>query len=144
MLDNFTERRNRLIELQKRLLIKFPVQDYNVYIFGSYIRDDFDPNHSDIDIGILCNDPSKRLDILDFICDTVDELISIKRDIITVDLQPDCLINIDILTTPFQLTDYKPKDLDIYLYKLLKKRREVQYFIQRARDVSKRQISYKY
>lgn len=141
MYDDFTERRLILVEIQKRLLNKFPEEDYNIYIFGSFIRDDFKPKYSDIDIGILCENPTKRFELLDFISDILEELIPIKRDIVTVELQPDCFVNIDILTSPFHFTGYRPEGLDIYLYRLLRKRREVQYFRNRARDVSKRRIA---
>ena len=57
---NWSERRNLLIKLQGQLLQYFPKEDYNVIIFGSYIRADFDVRKSDIDIIVYAEDEKKQ------------------------------------------------------------------------------------
>lgn len=66
-LDSWEDRRKLLVRFQAELIQAFPDEsDYNVYIFGSFIRSDFKPGISDIDLIIHCNDFLKRCDIYDF------------------------------------------------------------------------------
>ena len=66
-LDSWEKRRELLVRFQSELIQAFPDEsDYNVYVFGSFIRRDFKPGISDIDLIIYCNDFLKRCDIYDF------------------------------------------------------------------------------
>ena len=67
-LDSWEKRRELLVRFQSELIQAFPDEsDYNVYVFGSFIRRDFKPGISDIDLIIYCNDFLKRCDINDFL-----------------------------------------------------------------------------
>lgn len=88
-LDSWEERRRLLVCFQSELIQKFPDEsDYNVYIFGSFIRQDFKPGISDIDLIIYCNDFLKRCDILDF-CSSFFQQEQLPCDILEYSFMPE-------------------------------------------------------
>jgi len=128
------DRRKILIDLQEKLIAEFLDIDYNVFIFGSFVRNDFSPITSDIDIGFICDNPNKRMEIRDYLKDYFAN-IELTCDLITVQYTPKAFVNIPILSSKFRLTDYYPDKINIYLLQLLRERRKVVYYKERKRQV---------
>jgi predicted nucleotidyltransferase len=133
-INSTNERRNILIDLQEKLSIEFPDIDYNVFIFGSFVRNDFNPASSDIDIGFICDNSNNRMNIRSFIKNYF-MAIELSCDLITVQYTPKAFVNIPILSSKFRLTDYYPEEIHIYLMQLLRERRKSIYYKERKRQL---------
>lgn len=113
--DTWDARKSFLVRFQKVLHSKFGVDDYNVFIFGSFLRDDYKPKESDIDLALFCPDSIKHVELQCFIEDYLHRL-DIPFDLISIHLwQKGEFIDIMPLQLNVGITDYRPEDLDIYL-----------------------------
>jgi len=117
-LSTWKNRRELLIRFQKALLKKFSIEDYNVFIFGSYITAEFVHNESDIDIIIYCKDAGKRNDI-ELFANEFFLYYDLQSDILQYFFSENAPIYAVILDS-LRLTDYFPKELKNELYYLLK------------------------
>ncbi len=119
MLDTWKERRDWLIRFQKELLEKFPDEDYNVFVFGSYVREDFNPEQSDIDMIVYCNDFMKRTDIVQF-SEKFFQSRGWETDILEYYFIPEAYIYVVGIMNAIQMTDYYPQELKYQLYVIAK------------------------
>ncbi len=93
-------------QFQKELLYKFAVPNYQVWIFGSFLTDEFDGD-SDIDIGIYCENLGLLMEIYHYI-DEYMNWYGLDHDIVIVEMKKSHYINIPILMYGKPLTEYAP------------------------------------
>ncbi len=117
MLDTLNERKQYITNLKNYLSNKYDLSDTQIFIFGSFATEDFDPYKSDIDIGIFSEDEAKMYDIQY----DLDNYINIKHDIVIMQLSDKLLINIPIMIYGETLTDYTSDKLLNYLKKMIEK-----------------------
>lgn len=101
--------------LKNTVIEEFPdTESYNVFVFGSFVRDDYDPEYSDLDLAIYANEP----DLTFAICDFIDQFLKSKDvpcsllEIFTDQL--DAYVVVKPLGLNIGFTDYFPEDLKIY------------------------------
>lgn len=115
-LKDWSGRRELLIRLQKELKKKYPEEDYNIFVFGSYIRKDFEYGKSDIDLVLYCPDFKKRDKIASFLEAFFKEFL--PCDILQYFYSPNATIFYPAITGGMPLTDYYPDELVGELYYL--------------------------
>ncbi len=113
--NTWENRKQFLISFQKALRLEFGEADYNVFVFGSFLRDDYRPLESDLDLALYCPDIKKRIFIQCFIEEYLNGA-GVPFDLIVIHLwQKGEFIDIEPLRLNVGMTDYRPEDLDIYL-----------------------------
>lgn len=134
-LSEWEERRSLLIKFQKNLMQQFQKEDYNVFVFGSFIRSDFVAGESDIDMIVYCEDKRRQESIADFCRDFFDQT-GIKSDILEYFYSESAYIFANGILNAFPMTEYYPDSLKGELYLIVrnyrrhlgeKKRREKYY-----------------
>ena len=63
ILNTWEDRTNYLEHMQNYLVSKFGSDHYNVFIFGSILRDDYKPGKSDIDVAVYADNYALELDV---------------------------------------------------------------------------------
>ena len=114
-LSAWSERRKLLEEFQCVLKDAFPKEDYNIFVFGSFVRNDFCDGESDIDLIVYCDNPLKRMELEDtakqfFNC------VRLESDILPYYYMDDAYIYAVGILNSIHLTDYYPKKLKDELY----------------------------
>lgn len=120
MFNTLESRNNFVDKMLKHLKENFDLSDTQIFVFGSFLTEDFEPGISDIDIGVYSEDETKMYDIqcdLDIYLDR----FNLKHDIVVMNLSDKLWINIPIMTYGKQLTQYENEDLFNYLLKMVKK-----------------------
>ena len=113
-MDKDKERLMGLLDLQNKLIDKFGENDYNVFIFGSYITHAYIAGKSDIDVAVYAEDFKKYLQISVFIEEYFNNL-GVEQDIFFVNTLMPAPIFCAALESPITLTDYYPQKLsDFY------------------------------
>lgn len=103
-----------LLELQRKMESVFGSDNYNVFVFGSYLTTKYVEGQSDIDIAIYSRDFDlyKRLAL--FLEEYFDQM-GIVSDIFYIDISMEAPIYCAPLKSKVQLTDYFPQELvDFY------------------------------
>lgn len=118
-LDTWNNRRLLLEKFQSELLNRFSENDYNVFVFGSYTRKDFNPETSDIDMIVYCPNTLKRMDIAEF-CNCFFKNEDLQADVLEYYYLPDAYIYAVGILNSIRLTDYYPKILKNELYIIAK------------------------
>lgn len=96
----------------------FGETDYNVLVFGSYLRSDYRPGESDLDLAIYADDYGKELELLDFLEDYLGAR-GIPCDIIQIcPEQNHACIALAPLGLRVGFTDYYPQWLLTYQFQL--------------------------
>lgn len=85
-----------LEELSTVVHEKFHNDAYNVFVFGSFLRDDYDPDKSDLDLAIYAKESELTFAIVDFL-DQLDAYVVVKP-----------------LGLNVSFTDYYPEELKLY------------------------------
>ena len=85
-----------LEELSTVVHEKFHSDAYNVFVFGSFLRDDYDPDKSDLDLTIYAKESELTFAIVDFL-DQLDAYIVVKP-----------------LGLNVSFTNYYPEELKLY------------------------------
>lgn len=117
-LSTWKARRELLKLFQRELLKEFPQEDYNIFIFGSYITNKFVSGESDIDIIVYCEDQEKQNNIAVFTKEFFGNH-NLQSDVLQYFFSMNAPIYALILES-IRLTDYFPKKLKAELYYLLK------------------------
>lgn len=118
-LATWKERRALLADFQTNLLKRFGEDDYNVFVFGSYIREDFTPGESDIDLVVYCDNIIKRIDIVDF-CREYFYHHNLPCDVLEYYYYEYEYVYATGILNSLPLTDYFPKKLRDELYIIAK------------------------
>lgn len=119
-MNTLDERQAFIERLKKAIIALYDVSDIQIFVFGSFLTDDFKPGVSDIDLGIYCPDNEKKCDIMFFLSQLFD-VVGIKSDIVDITMSQYALINIPILVYGVTLFDYMPDELFQYLTKMVQK-----------------------
>lgn len=115
-LTDWSSRRAVLVRLQRELKEQYPEEDYNIFVFGSYIRNDFKDGKSDIDLVLYCQDFRKRDQIAVFLEQYFKDIL--PCDILQYFYSPSATIFYPAITRGMPLTDYYPDQLVGELYYL--------------------------
>ena len=103
------ERRAALEKFQGALQEKFPEMDYNVFVFGSFVRDDFQDGKSDIDMIVYCEDMLKRMEIAEF-CSEYFKRRQLEADVLEYYYMEDAYTYAVGILNSIQMTEYYPKN----------------------------------
>lgn len=109
--NELMERFHEIVSLQEKCISLFGENDYNVFIFGSYLTERYVPGRSDIDIAIYADDYKKYLDIALFF-EEYFTAKGIKQDIFSIDFDIPSPIYCVPLNSPCRFTDYYPNKLE--------------------------------
>lgn len=118
-MNTLVQREKYVNKLNTAIKEEFPQKNYQVWVFGSFLTDDYTPQ-SDIDIAIYCADISLLLDIRDFI----DEYLSndkLKHDIVIFEFNDEHCINIPIILYGKALTEYEPPHIIEFMKQMINK-----------------------
>lgn len=119
-LSVWDKRRELLEELQSGLVGRFGEKDYNIFVFGSYVRTDFVAGKSDIDLIVYCEESEKQIDIAEF-CTDFFKKKGISADILEYYYMENAYIYVNGILNSVALTDYYPKKLQAELYVIAKR-----------------------
>lgn len=97
MFDTLVERENFIEQFKKALLKQFPYNDYQVWVFGSFLTEEYTPEKSDIDIGLFCDNTERLNDIYEWVNEYFDKE-KLSHDLVIVELDNDnSYMNIPIM-----------------------------------------------
>ena len=109
-------RLHELITLQSHMEAEFGSDNYNIFVFGSYITNQYENDRSDIDIAIYTPDFRlyKRLSCY------LEEYFNQKQqknDIFYIDISTVAPVYLAALNSKIQFTDYYPEELNDFCVK---------------------------
>jgi predicted nucleotidyltransferase len=108
------DRKRFLEQLAKDTITKFGETGYNVFIFGSFVRDDYNPDTSDLDLAVYADDYWNGVSIAAYL-ERYLAALGVPADILMFDTEDfDSYVFIDPLCTNITFTDYHPKELTNY------------------------------
>ncbi|MCD8119807.1 MAG: nucleotidyltransferase domain-containing protein [Lachnospiraceae bacterium] len=114
----WSDRRKVLVEFQKALIQKFGEADYNVFVYGSFIRSDFEDGRSDIDMIVYCQNREKQWQIYLF-CEDYFRNMNLPADVIEYRFIERAFIFPYAILSSVRMTDYYPEQLKADLYVIL-------------------------
>lgn len=106
MLETLRQREEYVKQFKDALTNKFPHANYQVWVFGSFLTEEYD-SHSDIDVSVYCNDIPLLLEIREYI-DEYFNKDNIDHDIVIFEFNKNHYINIPIICYGKALTEYEP------------------------------------
>lgn len=108
--EKLKQRLYGLLKLQKEIESQFGEDEYNVFIFGSYISTSYREGVSDIDIAVFTEnfDLYKQLSMY---LEEYFESMGIDSDIFYIDLTVEAPVYCAPLSSKVQFTDYYPQKL---------------------------------
>ena len=114
------ERLQKLLQLQKFLEKKYGAEQYNVFVFGSYITTSYVEGHSDIDIAVYSTDFSLykkiSMDIEEFFYK-----YHVPVDLFYIDISMIAPFYCAALESKVRFTDYYPIELEQFAKQCRKK-----------------------
>ena len=120
MLNTLAERKKFVADIIELLNSKFDLSDTQIFVFGSFLTDDFIPEKSDIDIGVYSENETKMYDIQYELSKYLTE-VGINFDIVIMTLSQKLLINIPIMVHGTSFTNYDNTKLLPYLKSMIDK-----------------------
>lgn len=115
---SWEERCNFLIELQEDVIREFGREHYNVFIFGSFLREDYNPESSDIDLAIYTKDMNLSLQ-LEYYLQNYLKARDIPLSLIHIDENDDyAFVCLDPLWKNVGITEFFPESLQAYRHEL--------------------------
>lgn len=119
------ERCDFAAQMQSDLTARFGEDEYNVFLFGSFLREDYDPESSDIDLALYAKDFILLLDIRTFIENYLEER-DIPYSIIQLNENDEyAFVALDALWKNVSVTDYFPESLLTYKIELTNRNRRL-------------------
>lgn len=119
------ERCDFAIQMQIDVITKFGENNYNVFLFGSFLREDYDSETSDIDLALYSKDFVLLLDLRTFIERYLDER-DIPYSIIQLNEDDDyAFVALDALWKNVSITDFFPESLLTYKIELTNRNRKL-------------------
>ena len=113
---SWEDRKKFLLELSKVVESEFNNQKYNIFVFGSFLRDDYNPDTSDLDLAVYSDSAALTFDIVTFLEQYLKEL-DIPCDILEIFTdQFDAYVVVAPLGMNVSFTDYFPDELKEYFY----------------------------
>lgn len=120
MLTMLEDRENFVNTVLNFIKSKYDLSDTQIFVFGSFLTEDYKDGESDIDIGVYSEDETKMYDI-QYDLDKYLNNFNLKHDIVIMHLSNNLWINIPIMTYGKQLTSYESENLFNYLLSMIKK-----------------------
>jgi len=117
MFETLDKRVQYVNQLKTDLEQHFTKIDYQVWIFGSFLTEEFNA-YSDIDVSVYCNDIGRMIEIKDFLKDYF-EKDSLDSDIVMFEFSKSHYINIPIVVYGKALTDYEPPNWLEYIKEMI-------------------------
>ena len=118
ILKTWEDRKRYLADFQQALLDRFGENNYNVFVFGSILRDDYKPGVSDVDVAIYSENLVLRIEVEEF-CQDYFKKDDMKSSIIHIDTEERyAFVAISPLRLNVCVTDYYPQELKDYLIQL--------------------------
>ena len=112
--QNWEDRRKFLGELQDAIGEQFGFENYKVYVFGSFITEQYRDGESDIDIAVYSPQWELMREIVDFIHEYM-ERIKFPCDVILIDVSHrHAYVDLEPLLHGIAFTDFTTEDLEIY------------------------------
>lgn len=109
-------RLNFIQKFQNELIQQFGDQYYNVFLFGSFLTDRYEPGKSDIDFAIYTKDFDLYLKIYVYI-ENYFNIFHIEQDIFYIDTTIIDPFYIAPLSSVLQFTSYYPEELKEFYQK---------------------------
>lgn len=122
-LENPNDRLHILNELNVHLVSRFGEDDYNIFVFGSFLTPDFVPGKSDLDLAVYCQDSRKSLQIECAIEDFLKKY-DFPVQIMRISLQDRFWVFLAPLFCGVEFTEYFPDELRTYALRLMRDYRE--------------------
>lgn len=119
-INTLQQREKFIANLFNFLKEKFDLTDTQIFIFGSFLTENFIPGKSDIDIGIYSENTVKAYDI-HYELSTYLDTFNLKHDIVIMELNSLLTINIPIMVYGKPLTNYNNLKLLPYLKSMIAK-----------------------
>ena len=120
MLNTIEERITFVKELKSKIEHEFTDNNYQVFVFGSFLTEEYTPDKSDIDIGIYCESIALAIDMKHFIEEELNK-IKLDNDIIIMELTDNSYMNIPIFMYGEPLFNYIREEFIVNLKSLISK-----------------------
>lgn len=119
--NTWEERTDFLSDLQDDVVSEFGTDGYNVFVFGSFITDKYQPGESDIDLAVYADDYRVARDVMDFLDDYLQQK-EVPHSLILIDVnQKYAFVAIDPLRLNIGCTGYFPEELRRYEVQLVRR-----------------------
>jgi len=112
------EKRKAFLEEFKIMVVEKFGSDFYLSVFGSFVREDFRPGKSDIDIGFYAKNPRESFFIKDFILDYFNNETDMEAQIINIAFTDYCWIYLNVLSDGVVLCDGNLKELRVFQRRL--------------------------
>lgn len=123
-LSDIKNRLSLLLELQNLLIKKYGENDYNIFVFGSFLTLSYQSGKSDIDLAVYADSFQKYVDISVDIENFFNKY-NIPFDLFFIDLRYPSSVYYSALSTKYWLTDYYPERLQMFRDKCKEKVDEI-------------------
>jgi len=117
------QRQEFLKEFKKLVTSKFG-SDFYLSVFGSFVREDFRPGESDIDIGFYTEKPRESFFIKDYIVEYFSTETDVDVQIVNIAFTDYCWIYLNVLSDGFILCSGYLDELRIFQRRLRRQYRE--------------------
>ena len=112
--NTWDERKDFLLELGAAVNTKFNENTFNVFVFGSFLRNDYKPLKSDIDLAIYSEDFKIARKVYNFIADYLDNY-NIPHSLLMIDTAHTYdYVALQAVLEDVTFTDYFPESLKIF------------------------------
>lgn len=119
-LNTLEERQAFVQKLKTELEQKMDLSNIQVYVFGSFLTEDYIPRKSDIDIGVYSPEEVKMYDA-EYELDMLLNDVNLPHDIVIMYYDDRMLINIAIMVYGKTLTDYRDEKALPYIFSMVQK-----------------------
>lgn len=123
-LANIHSRQLLLLELQSKLINKYGEDDYNVFVFGSFLTSSYQDGKSDIDLAVYTDSLEKYINI----SVDIEEFLNMKKlpfDLFYIDVRHPSPVYYAALSSEIWLTDYYPSLLSSFKEQCLKEVKKI-------------------
>ena len=121
ILNTWEDRTNYLERMQNYLVSKFGSDHYNVFFFGSILRDDYKPGKSDIDVAVYADNYALELDVC-IALETFFKETEMDNSILQISTtQKNAFVILSPLSLNVSVTDFYPEELVNYRRQLARR-----------------------
>ena len=121
ILNTWEDRTNYLEHMQNYLVSKFGSDHYNVFIFGSILRDDYNPWKCDIDVAVYADNYALELDVC-IALETFFKETGMDSSILQISIsQKNAFVILSPLSLNVSVTDFYPEELVYYRRQLTRR-----------------------
>ncbi len=118
------EQRQKFLEEWKAMVTREFGSGFYLSVFGSFVREDFRPGESDIDIGFYAENPRESFFIKDFIMEYFGNETDVDVQIVNIAFTDYCWIYLNVLSDGVVLCDGYLDELRVFQRRLRRQYRE--------------------